>query len=236
MQVFYTNDARNRFSKTLIYGLAGSGKTPLAATAPNPFMLVSEPGLSSLARYKLPYGMADTYERAKDGLKWAASSSEARSVGTIYFDSISALSENILNAERKKVNDARKYSPETTAKVMEIVGLALALCEAGKHVVMTSKAIEVKNDVIVIGGGTQTITTVECFTAVPKLGPALPYHFDNVLYLSRHTDPKTGAEYGAFRCRVNDYCGSATRNRTGLLELWEPADITHIINKTNGAN
>jgi hypothetical protein len=232
MQVYYTNDARNSFQKAIVFGLGGSGKTPLALTAPAPFLFMSEPGLTSLSSYRIPYADASTYEKAKDCLKWAASSSEARNVGTIFFDSISALSENILTALRKKDNnDARKYSPETSAQVMEIVLEALGL--QGKHVVMTSKAIEVKNDITVIGGGVQTITTVECFTAVPKLGPALPYHFDNVLYLSRHNSPD-GREYGAFRCRFNDYAPSC-RNRSGRLELWEPADINHIINKSNGA-
>jgi len=232
MQTYYTNDARNLFQKGLICGLGGSGKTPLALTAPAPFLFVSEPGLTSLSQHRVPYADASTYEKAKDCLKWAASSAEARNVGTIYFDSISALSENILGALRKKHNnDARKYSPETTAQVMEIVLEALGL--PGKHVMMTSKAVEVKNDISVIGGGTSTITTVECFTAVPKLGPALPYHFDNVLYLSRHVDPVTGQEHGWLRCRMNDYAPMC-RNRSGKLDVWEPADINHIINKSNG--
>lgn len=221
--VYYTNDAGSQFSNILLYGLAGAGKTPLAATAPNPIIISSEPGLKSLQRYKLPYIVARNYKEAMDAHRWATGASEARQFQTIFFDSISALSENILIDEKKKSLDPRKFSPQTTALTMEVVLEYLKIKD--KHVVMTCKATEV------IDALTQ-MKSVEPFAIVPKLGPQLPYHFDDVLYLSRHRDT-AGNEYAAFRCRENDYCKA--RNRAGTLDLWEPADITHIIRKSNGA-
>lgn len=231
-KIYHTDDSRNWFHKFLIYGDAGSGKTPLALTAPDVFMAVSEPGLISLARNHIPYCVVNSYEISKDVIKWFGESSEAKKYQTLYFDGISAISEIIVAAERKKYNnDARKYSPETTAKVMDIVFSALSI--ETKNIVMTSKALKADIFYTPIGGMTQTKTSFECWTAVPKLGPALPYHFDNVFFLSRQR-AQDGSEFGAFTCRVNDDANGC-RNRSNALDLWEPADISHCINKINGA-
>lgn len=218
-QIYYTNDAGSQFSNILIYGLAGAGKTPLAATAPNPIIISSEPGLKSLQRYKLPYVVARDYKEAMDACRWVVTTK----YDSVFFDSISALSENILLAEKKKSPDPRKFSPATTAQTIEVVLAYLSI--RNKHVMMTCKATEIKDQIT-------GVATVEPFAVVPKLGPQLPYHFDDVLYLSRHRNNETGAEYAAFRCRANDYC--IARNRAGMLDLWEPADINHVIRKSNG--
>jgi hypothetical protein len=218
MQVYYTNDATSKFENTLIYGLAGSGKTPIAATAPDTIIIASEPGLKSLSYLKLPYIIAPTYEQANDALKWCQQSNEVKKFRNIFYDSASALSENILFAEKKRSSDARKYSPETYSKTMEIVKGFQNIRD--KNVIMTCRAIMIDGKAVP-------------FAAVPKLGPAFPYDFDNVFYITRHTDPNTGNEYSALRCRANDACEVA-RNRGGRLSLWEPADLTHIFNKSNG--
>lgn len=223
-QVYYTDGAGSKFSNILLYGLAGAGKTPVAATAPAPIIVSSEPGLKSLQRYRLPYVIARNYKEAFEIHKWVIGSNECRQFQTVFFDSVSALSENILLEEKRKSLDPRKFSPATTAAAMEIVHLYLSI--QNKHVVMTCKATEVRD---AITGA----LTVEPFAVVPKLGPMLPYHFDDVLYLSRHRDNATGTETAALRCRTNDHC--VARNRSGMLDLWEPADISHVIRKSNGA-
>ncbi len=223
VKIYNTGDISNAFSNSLVYGLAGSGKTPLAATADNVMIISTEPGLKSIQRNRLPYIPAPNYADAIDALKWTTQSHEARQFSTIYFDSISALSENILAANRRTYkNDARKYSPETTAQVMEIV-LGFQSIQ-NKNVVMTSKAIELVDQIT-------GVRTAECFTAVPKLGPALPYNFDNVIFISRHV-ASDGSQYSALRCSTNDYC--VARNRSGLLSLWEPANLKQLFNKENG--
>ena len=218
-EVFYTNDAGSKFSNILLYGLAGAGKTPLAASVPNPIIISSEPGLKSLQQYKLPYVVARDYKEAMEAYRWVITTKYE----SVFFDSISALSENILIAEKKKSPDPRKFSPATLALTIEVVLSYLSI--RNKHVIMTCKATEVKDQIT-------GVTTAEPFAVVPKLGPQLPYHFDDVLYLSRHRNNETGAEYAALRCRTNDYC--MARNRAGLLDLWEPADIGHVIRKSNG--
>lgn len=223
MQVYYTDDVASKFHSFLVYGNAGAGKTPLAATAPNPLIVTSEPGLKSLQSTHLPYVLGRDYAESLEVLKWIKGSNETKKFETIFSDSISALSENIMAAQKKRSNDPRKFSPETTAQTIEIVLGYLNI--TNKNIVMTCKATE---NVDQITGA----KTHEPFAVVPKLGPQLPYHFDNVLYLSRHSDPATGQETVWFRCRENADC--IARNRTGRLGLWEPADISRAIAKLNG--
>lgn len=224
MKVYNTADVNSQFTSILLYGLAGAGKTPLAASLPDPIIITSEPGLKSLQQYNLPYVVGRDYAEGIEVHKWLIGSNEARRYQSVFYDSISATSENVLAAEKKKSGDPRKFSPETTGKTMEIVRLYLGI--TGKHVIMTCKALE-KIDQIT------GAKSVEPFAVVPKLGPALPYLFDNVLYLSRTRDAISGREALWLCCQYNEFA-YGTRNRSGLLDLWEPGDLSHIIRKSNG--
>ena len=224
MQIYYTDDTQSRFHSFLIYGHAGAGKTPLASSAPDPIIITSEPGLKSLQSQHIPYILGRDQAEANDALKWVLGSNEARKFQTVFYDSVSALSENILVSEKKKNRDPRRFSPETTAATVEIVLKFLSI--PNRNIIMTCKAIDIVTDTV-----PQTKRT-EPFAVVPKLGPQLPYHFDNVLYLRRHTDLANGQETAWFCCRENADC--IARNRTGRLGLWEPANISLAINKLNG--
>lgn len=228
MKIYWTNDAKSQFVSIFIYGMSGAGKTPIAATLPSPIIITTEPGLRSLAHLKLPYVQAITKKEAMDVCAWIKSSNEARQYNSVFFDSISANSENIMAEEKRKSNDPRRFSPATLGNTMEVVNEFLTIpSQSHKHLVMTCKAT--KNTDFTPGNGTYP---VEPLTVVPKLGPALPYHFDEVLYLARYRNAQSGQEYAMFTCRQNDIC--LARDRSGMLEVWEPANLSHIINKMNG--
>jgi hypothetical protein len=219
MQIYYTGAVGSQFVNIFMYGGPGAGKTPLAATCPAPLVVSTEPGLLSLRAANLPYVVAQTYQDAIDVLRWIYGSAECKKFKTIFFDSVSAISENIYIAQRQRhKGDHRKISPDTIAMTMEIVTGFQTIKD--KHLVMTSKAM--------LNAETRM---VEPFAAVAKLGPALPYGFDEVLFLSRFR-MNDGQEVAALRCRENDYCYA--RDRSTKLDLWEPGNLTHIINKING--
>lgn len=226
-QIYNTGDVRSKFWTALVYGLAGAGKTPLAATSPvQPLIVSSEPGLRSLAKHNIPYVQVANYKDSMNVLDWINGSREAKQYGLIFCDSISATSENILRDEIKKSRDPRKFSPETTGQTMEIVKGYLAIQQ--RHIIMTCKAMEFIDQVT-------NIPHVEPFAVVPKLGPALPYNFDLVAYMSRHRDQATGQEFAKLTCRHTDLTPQA-RTRSDALAVYEPADLTVILNKMNGAN
>jgi hypothetical protein len=230
-QIYWTNDAGSEAVSGLIFGLAGAGKTPMAASAPDPLIVTTEPGLRSLQHMHLPYVVARNKAEAKDILQWIRTSKDCTRYKTIFVDSISALSENILLEEKRKSSDPRKFSPNTTAATIEIVLEYLTLTQThNKHVIMTCKAVEMVD-------ADNQCRFVEPFAVTPKLGPQLPYHFDVVMYLSRHIDQTNNVEFARFTCRENGYARQ-TRNRASInpLALYEPADLTHIINKLNGVN
>lgn len=229
MQVFKTNDISLDFQSYLVFGLAGSGKTPLAINLPTPMIVSSEPGLISLRGHNLPYVQVQSYKDAMDVKAWLAGSAECRGVQSVFFDSISRVSEIVLDAEKKKSNDPRKFSPATTAATMEVVLAFLSIPK--KHIVMTCKAIEEVIEVAQLPP-VPPLRRVIPFAVVPKVGPALPYHFDNVLYLSRHQATQANPEYTMLTCRQNDFA-YMTRNRSGKLDLYEQANLGMIIQKVN---
>jgi hypothetical protein len=225
---FNSGDKFSNFEKFFIYGDSGSGKTPLAATMPGVFVIAGENGLKSVARNKLPGAFAPDYDSAMEILRWCHGSSEARKFSCFFYDGISATSEGILFKEKRTYkNDARKYSPETFQKTMELVNGFLAITT--HHVALASKAIKTFDPI------TQA-TNWEPYAAVPKLGPAMPYHFDNVLFISRFADKATGQDYSALRCTADTTICSVARNRSAMLAPWEPANLQQLINKSNGVS
>lgn len=223
--VYYTDGDKSKLTTGMIHGGAGSGKTPFASTAPNVLVVTTEPGLKSLRQYHIPYVAGRDFAETKNVYEWLKGSQEPKKkYQTIYLDGISALSESIIEEEKRKSNDPRKFSPNTMARTMDLVKLYLTLVESGYHVWMTCKSMNTPSP--------DGVPFFEPFAVVPKLGPVLPYHFDDVLYISRYkaTD---GNWYGQLTC-MSDAVAYA-RNRTGLLAQYEPANLTHIINKTNGA-
>ena len=110
--------------KSIIYGCAGSGKTPVAATAPKPIMLVCEPGVLSLRNStspaSLPAFCAFTVNALNEFFSWIFSSSkEINNFDTICIDSVSQMCEMILTEELKNNKDGRKAYGELSRKVME---------------------------------------------------------------------------------------------------------------------
>ena len=55
--------------KCLIYGVSGAGKTPLAATSPNPVIINSDDGLLSVAQQDIPSIRVKTLKDLRKALK-----------------------------------------------------------------------------------------------------------------------------------------------------------------------
>lgn len=62
--------AQNFGVKAIIYGPAGTGKTPILNTAPRPVLLATEAGLLSMRGSNIPTYEAYTSQRIDEFFKW----------------------------------------------------------------------------------------------------------------------------------------------------------------------
>ena len=219
-RIYNTGDAASRFTSGIVFGAAGCGKTPIAATLPSVCVLATERGLSSLASARLPVMFIDSKQDALNVFDWIRRSNEAKKFQSFYLDGISGISETIFHEERRKSSDFRKISPNTTIAVMEIVKAFLEI--EGRHCWMSCKAVNTPDSIT----GAPFWDT---HTIVKALSEALPYHFDNILMLTRLIDSATGNVSAWLTTGPDGTCRA--RNRLGALNLYEPPDLGAIIQK-----
>jgi hypothetical protein len=96
--------AQNYGVKMLAYGGAGSGKTPLAQSAPRPLLLAVEPGMLSVKEkhFNMPTWGAFTIPLLEEFMKWFFTSAEAKNFDTLCVDSMSQVAEMYLAKELSK--------------------------------------------------------------------------------------------------------------------------------------
>lgn len=211
--------------KMLVYGKAGRGKTTLCATCPNPIILSAESGLLALSRYQLPYVEIKTVDDLTEVFNWAQSSAEAKQFQTICIDSISEIGEVVLtNAKAQKVNGKLIDPRQAYGLLIDQVSATIRAFRdlPGFHVYVSAKQEAIKDEQtgIVLNGP---------FMPGTKLGPSLPYHFDEVFHLDIGKDPATQKDYRFLRTQP-DFSNDA-KDRSGRLDAIEYPDLGNIIKK-----
>lgn len=206
--------------KMLVYGGAGAGKTVLCSTAPAPIILSAESGLLSLRRVRLPYIEIKTLQDLIEAYNWCKSSREAAQFATICLDSISEIAEVVLESEKQRQKDPRKAYFELQTILEKIVRDFRDL--PGKHVYFSAKMEATKD------GNTGAVMYGPSMPG-QKIGPSLPYFFDEVFRLFVGKDPTNNQEFRALRTRP-DYQSDA-KDRSGMLDELEYPDLSRIIAK-----
>lgn len=208
--------------KVLVYGLAGSGKTRLQATAPGILILSAEQGLLSLKQFNLPYIMVKTI----DDLKWVyqqvSGNPQWSWVQSIGLDSVSEIAETLLNNLIATNKDPRKAYGEMAQEVLNLLRMFRDI--PGKNIVFIAKQGRVKDDQT---GG---------FLNGPlmpgqQLDQHIPYMFDEVFQLCTFKDTE-GKPFGALRTRRDNQ--NEAKDRSGMLDEWERPDLGLIFNKIKG--
>jgi hypothetical protein len=207
--------------KTLLFGGPGTGKTPMCATAPAPFIISAESGLLSLKSCNppVPYVDIKNMRMLKDVYAWCASSNEARQFYTICLDSISEIMEVLLTEEKAKSKDPRKAYGELMDQGMAIARAFRDI--PGKSVVVVAKQEFVKDE-------TNGSMMFQASLPGTKLGPGLPYFFDEVFQMLVGRDQqnriiryvRTSPSYQVF-----------ARDRSGRLDEFEPNNFELIFRK-----
>lgn len=207
--------------KILTYGAAGSLKTRLVASLPNPLLISAENGMLSLRDFKLPYLEIKEYADIFDAYKFVTQSAEARRFESIAIDSVSELAERVLEKHMPKYKDPRKAYG---AMLDEMIPMLKAFRDLkGKHIYVTAKqAINVNED--------GAVTTIGPDAPGRKLGPLMPFLFDEVFQAQRIQDNPTMPARFMLRT-ARDYLHEA-KDRSGALDPnGELADLGAIIRK-----
>jgi hypothetical protein len=209
--------------KILLYGRSGVGKTRLSASAPAPVIFSAESGLLSLRQNNLPYSQINSYQDLVDAYYWSVQSQEAQQFGTVVLDSISEIAEVILKDARKNHKDPRKAYGDVLDQTINMVRLFRDI--PYKNVVIIAKEEWQKDE--------QTgIMQYGPMFPGSKLGPQMPYFFDEVFRYIVGTDPTTKQEWAALQTRAD--MQSVAKDRSGVLQPYELPDLGSIINRING--
>ena len=204
--------------KMLVYGAAGSGKTSLIKTMPNPIVLSAEGGLLSIQDADLPYLEITSMDELREAYSWVLES-DYKSVA---LDSISEIAEVCLNHEKKVNKDPRAAYGSMQEQMADIIRAFRDI--PGRNVLMTAKLEKTQDE----------MGRVLYSPSMPgnKTGQALPYFFDLVLALRVEKD----AEGNTQRALMCDSDGLwLAKDRSGKLSGWESPDLTAIIEKIGGA-
>lgn len=224
--------------KVLVYGDAGLGKTVLCATAPAPLVISAESGLLSLRKanlerlygvgnpsvaYHVPTILVNNVTDLQEAYNWVANSAEARVIGTVCLDSLTEIAEVVLNNAKRQVKDPRQAYGELIEKMQTLIRLFRDL--PGKNVYMAAKMEPSKDELTGV---------VRYGPAMPgsKLGPQLPYFFDEVFRLGVNKTPQ-GESYRFLQTQPD--LQFTAKDRSGALAAMEPPHLAQIFSKILGA-
>tara|TARA_Y100000114_G_scaffold156828_1_gene185492 strand:- start:1719 stop:2435 length:717 start_codon:yes stop_codon:yes gene_type:complete len=206
--------------KVLVYGAAGAGKTTLCGTAPGKKLMIDmESGLLSVKDQKdidvIQVKEAQEIIEICEALK-----NKELVYDTVCLDSISEMSEILLNFEKARHKDPRMaYGnvQETCTNVMR------AYRDLHMHVVFVSKMERVQTD---------HYNGYEPKMVGSKLGQSITYFFDEVLALrviEEQDDDGTLVRNRWLQTDVGQ--GYTAKDRSGKLDGFEEPNLTSIITK-----
>ena len=201
--------------KILGYSRSGIGKTTLIKTAPKPFALSAENGLLALRREDIPYAEIRSIADLDEAYNYFLARRDQERVQTICLDSISEVADVCLNAALVGTRDPRKAYGELTVQIMDRYRKFRDLMY--RHVYFIAQQERT----------TDEATGLSSYgPAYPgqKLGQKTPYLFDETFQM---LVDRTGKRW--LRTRA-DFQNEA-KDRSGALDEYEPADLTHVINK-----
>lgn len=200
--------------KSIVYGPAGSGKTPIINTASRPILLACEPGMLSMRGSNVPTYATNNPDQIDEFFKWCFHSKESSNFDTICIDSGSQMAEIYLKkAERTNKHGLAAYGQMAEDTFKHLEGLYYL---QQKHVYLVCKL-----DVLQSGMRRPYWPGKELHAKVPHL-------YDFILYVDTHNVPNVG-QVRAFQCHQS--IDTMARNRTGNLNMFEQPDFGALVKK-----
>lgn len=223
--------------KVLVYGGSGTGKTVLTATMPYPVMISAESGLLSLRKanlerifgvnnpsisYNIPVIQVKNVDDLTEAYNWCSKSAESRQFQSVAIDSISEIAEVVLNNAKRQVKDPRQAYGELIEKMEQVIRLFRDLPD--KHVYMAAKMEPTKDELTGV---------VRYGPSMPgaRLGPKLPYFFDEVLRIGVNKTQK-GEPYRFLQTQPD--LQYEAKDRSGALAPLEQPLLSAVFQKILG--
>ena len=205
--------------KVLVYGGAGSGKTVLASTAPNPVIISAESGLLSLRHTDIAVIEISSIADLQEAYRFVSDSADAKDFEWVCLDSLSEIAEVVLATEKAATKDPRKAYGELTDQMTQLVRAFRDLPK--RNVYMSAKLQRDKDELT----GSMLYSP-----AMPgqKVGQALPYLFDEVFALRVEKDAE--GNLTRWLQTASDLQYSA-KDRSGALDMYEVPDLAAITTK-----
>ena len=222
IQLKRTSAVHSNGVKALVYGHAGSGKTSLIRTLPNPVILSAEAGLLSLADSDIPYIEIKSMDDLSAAYQWLTQTDEGKEFDSIALDSISEIAEVVLNFEKKNTKDPRQAYGAMQEQITDLIRAFRDI--DGKNVYFTAKVEKAQDE----------SGRILYSPSMPgnKTAQQLPFFFDEVLALRVEKDQDGNIER-ALMC-ASDGVWQA-KDRSGRLDAWEMPDLGAVIKKIQGA-
>lgn len=224
--------------KCLAYGGSGMGKTVLMATMPKPLLISAESGLLSLRKANLEkiFGVGNpavdydvkvikvgNIEDLIAAHSWCKTNAYSAGFLSIGLDSISEIMELVLANAKRQVKDPRQAYGELIEKGTMLVREFRDL--PGLNVCVAAKMEPHKDEAT---GITKYIPSVPG----SKLGPSLPYFFDEVFRMGVNNDAQ-GKPYRFLQTQPD--LQYEAKDRSGMLDPIEYPHLGAVFSKVLGA-
>lgn len=232
--------------KLIVYGESGMGKTMLVATLPRPLLISAESGLLSLSRkniervfgvgtegitYDIPVIKVTSIQDVEQAYQWAINPANnpvdaegRRQFESIALDSLTEIAEQCLNNAKRTVKDPRQAYGELIEKMQTLVRAFRDI--AGLNVYMSAKMSRNKDEMT-------GITAYGPSMPGQKLGPELPYFFDEVFKLCVGKDQQTQKDFRYLQTGPD--MQNVCKDRSGACTFMEHPHLGYIINKIKEA-
>lgn len=203
--------------KSIVYGPAGSGKTPIVNTAPRPLLLACEPGLLSMRGSQVPTYQAFEAKLIDEFFDWFFGSNEIKQFDTFALDSASHMCEvYLIRAEKENKHGLAAYG-QMAKDVLKQLNRLYFMPE--KHMYIIAK-----QEIVSVNG----VELRRPYYPGKQLPVDMPHKFDQILHLDIHNVPSVG-QVSSFQCRPT--IDTLARDRTGQLAEFEQPNFNMIIKK-----
>ncbi len=214
--------------KCCVYGLAGAGKTVLTSTTGGTSIVLSaESGLLSLknlpaeVKERMRIIQIKTLQDLGEAYNWLMSGKMA---DWVHIDSGSEIAEVLLGVKKSEKSDARAAYGDMAEDMM--VTFRMLRDMPHYNVMMTAKMTYIKDE------RTGITRYVPMFPG-KILTNQVPYMFDEIFALRVEQDLQNPEQLVRVLQTGRDIAYDC-KDRSGMLDLFEPADLAHITRKIQG--